>query len=317
MSIVVLIAFLGIKLVHCATTISLCTQTSHPQLCATTISLCAQTPYPRLCNTLVVTKPLATIYETQFQIRQLALQNTLNKAEQAHGLVAAMDVSSFDERAKLAWADCLELYEDAVNQLNRSLGSINQHNAQTWLSAAITNQQTCQNGFIDFNLSFHLNSFPDILSGFSKLLSNSLAINKAISPSMATLSSKMTQNRRLLSHGFPEWVSVTDRKLLQSSNGPPTANVVVAQDGSGNYKTISEAVAASKSGGERFVIHVKAGVYKETVEIKRSMKNLMLVGDGIGATIVTGSKNVHDGSTTFGSATFGKFYVMSHLSYPH
>ncbi|XP_058181299.1 pectinesterase-like, partial [Rhododendron vialii] len=284
--------------------ISLCTQTPYPQLCATKISLCTRTPNPQLCNALVVTKPLATIYETQFQLRESALRNTLNKAEQARGLVAAMDVSSFDERAKLAWADCLELYEDAVNQLNRSLGSTDQHSSQTWLSAAITNQQTCQNGFIDFHLSSHLNSFPDILSDFSKLLSNSLAINKAISPSMATLSSKKTQNRRLLSDGFPEWVSATDRKLLQSSVGPPIANVVVAQDGSGNYKTISEAVAASRSGSKRFVIYVKAGVYKENVEIKGSMKNLMLVGDGIGATIVTGSKNVHDGSTTFGSATF-------------
>lgn len=302
MSIFVLIAFLGIGLVHCATKVSLCTQT----------------PYPQQCNALVVTKPLATTYETQFQLRESALQTTLNKANQAHALVKAMDVSSFQERAKLAWADCLELYEDAVNQLNRSLSSTDHHSAQTWLSAAITNQQTCQNGFIDFNLSSYLKTFPDTLGDFSKLLSNSLAINKATTPSTSTLFSKMTRSRHLLSNGFPRWVSAVDRKLLQSSStGAPTADIVVAQDGTGNYKTISEAVAESRSGSKRFVIHVKAGVYKENVEIKRSMNNLMLVGDGIGATIVTGNKNVQDGSTTFGSATFGNFFVVSHLSYPH
>ncbi|KAE9450913.1 hypothetical protein C3L33_17188, partial [Rhododendron williamsianum] len=289
--VIVVLVILGIGLAHGATTTSLCTQT----------------PYPELCNSLVVTKPnLATTHETQFELRELALQTTLDKAERAHGLVAAMDVTSFDQRAKLAWADCMELYEDAVDKLNRSLGSTDQSSAQTWLSAAMTNQQTCRNGFIDYNLSSKLNSFPVVLSDFSKMLSNSLAINKAAAPSMTALSStKKTRSRRLLSDAFPEWVSAGDRKLLQVSGGAPAADVVVAQDGSGNYKTISEAVAASKnSGGKRFVIHVKAGVYKENVVIKRSMKNLMLVGDGIGATIVTGNKNAQDGSTTFASATF-------------
>ncbi|KAL0372735.1 UNVERIFIED_CONTAM: Pectinesterase 2 [Sesamum calycinum] len=56
--------------------------------------------------------------------------------------------------------------------------------------------------------------------------------------------------------------------------------------------------------GLRGLLYMLRGVYKENVEVKKSMKNLMLVGDGIDATIVTGSKNVQDGSTTFRSATF-------------
>ncbi|KAL6993276.1 pectinesterase, partial [Sarracenia purpurea var. burkii] len=40
------------------------------------------------------------------------------------------------------------------------------------------------------------------------------------------------------------------------------ANVVVAQDGSGNYRTIKEALDVSRrSGAARFVIHVKRGIY--------------------------------------------------------
>ncbi|GFS40439.1 pectin methylesterase 2 [Actinidia rufa] len=271
---------------------------------AASISPCSQTPYPRLCNSLVLTKPLAATDQTQLDLRESALKVTLNEAHQAHGLIMAMDVSSFNERAKVAWADCLELYEDTINQINRSLGSTDPASSQTWLSAANTNQQTCKNGFMDFNLAFYLKSFPVILSDFSKLLSNSLAINKVVAPLMASLSTKKTRGRRLLSDGFPEWISSADRKLLQTA---PKGDVVVAQDGSGNYETISAAVAAAKgrSGGNRFVIHVKAGVYKENVEISRTMKNLMVIGDGIGSTIVTGSKNAEDGATTYGSATFG------------
>ncbi|KAJ1377689.1 Pectinesterase, catalytic [Sesbania bispinosa] len=89
--------------------------------------------------------------------------------------------------------------------------------------------------------------------------------------------------------------------------GAPKADIVVAQDGIGNYKTISEGVAAAAklSGKWGVVIHVKASVYKESVDIKRSMKNLMIIGDGMGFTIVTGNNNAQDGSTTFRSATFG------------
>ncbi|KAK3027676.1 hypothetical protein RJ639_041913 [Escallonia herrerae] len=224
----------------------------------------------------------------------------MSQAEQARALVSAMDISSFDKRAKSAWDVCLELYEDTVDKISRTLETSSNHaDVQTWLSAASTNHQTCQNGFIDFDLSSQLQEFPFMLSNFSKFLRNSLAINEA------TVSNER-KGRRLLANGFPEWVSTADRKLLQSTNAAP-ADVVVAQDGSGNYKTISEAVAESvkqSSGTKRFVIHVKAGVYKENVEIKKSMKNLMFTGDGIDRTIVTGNKNVQDGSTTFSSATF-------------
>jgi len=79
---------------------------------------------------------------------------------------------------------------------------------------------------------------------------------------------------------------------------------VVATDGSGNYTTVSEAVAsAPKKGETRYIIYVKAGTYNETVRIASGKTNLMLVGDGMNLTIITGSLNVVDGSTTFNSAT--------------
>ncbi|KAJ0981273.1 hypothetical protein J5N97_009528 [Dioscorea zingiberensis] len=155
--------------------------------------------------------------------------------------------------------------------------------------------------------SSNINPFP-VTTNMSEMISNLLAINKA----SKTNSGSRGGNRRLLAvKEFPRWVLATDRKLLQSSSSAVKANIVVAQDGSGDYKTISAAVAASNklrstgsSNSIRFVIHVKAGVYKENVQISKSMKNLMIIGDGIDKTIVTGSKNVIDGSTTFRSATF-------------
>ncbi|KAL2337536.1 hypothetical protein Fmac_011982 [Flemingia macrophylla] len=72
--------------------------------------------------------------------------------------------------------------------------------------------------------------------------------------------------------GFPTWVKPGDRKLLQASSSASKANVVVAKDGSGKYMTVSAAInAAPKSSS--------------------------------GRTIITGSKSVGGGVTTFRSAT--------------
>lgn len=118
---------------------------------------------------------------------------------------------------------------------------------------------------------------------------------------------------------WPEWLSTGDRRLLQSPS--VTADVVVAADGSGDYKTVAEAVAnAPEKSSKRYVIRIKAGVYKENVEVSKKKKNIMFMGDGRENTIITGSRNVKDGSTTFHSATVGKlnlqlpflFYLFIH-----
>lgn len=106
----------------------------------------------------------------------------------------------------------------------------------------------------------------------------------------------------------PYWNSTSPnaRLLISWSSSKNKADVVVAQDGSGNYNTINGAVAAlrkwQKRSGRRLVVYVKSGTYKEHVEI--NMKNIMFVGDGIGKTIITGYRSVRDGFTTFSSATF-------------
>ncbi|GMN49830.1 hypothetical protein TIFTF001_019000 [Ficus carica] len=43
---------------------------------------------------------------------------------------------------------------------------------------------------------------------------------------------------------FPTWVAARDRRLLQAWEKDIKANIVVAKDGSGNYKTVKEAVDA-------------------------------------------------------------------------
>ncbi|KAI7739797.1 hypothetical protein M8C21_024261, partial [Ambrosia artemisiifolia] len=84
------------------------------------------------------------------------------------------------------------------------------------------------------------------------------------------------------------------------------ANFVVAQDGSGGFSTITNAIEAAenqRTGTDRVVIYVKKGIYKENIIIKKSMTNLLLYGDGIDATVITNDRNIYDGVLTSNTAT--------------
>ena len=256
---------------------------------------CSQTPNPEPCEYFLSHKPnYHNPIKQKSDFFTISKQLALERALKAQNNIFSLGPKCKNAREKAAWADCLELYEYTHLRLNKTIDpnvKCSQTDAQTWLSTALTNLETCRAGFTELGVPDNL--LPLMSNNVSKLISNALALNK------------VPYSVPSYKHGFPTWVKPGDRKLLQSSS-TPKANIVVAQDGSGNYKTIKEAISAasSRSGSGRFVIYVKAGTYKENVEIK--LKNIMLVGDGIGKTMVTGSKSVGGGSTTFNSATIGK-----------
>ncbi|KAK4744857.1 hypothetical protein SAY87_011169 [Trapa incisa] len=260
-------------------------------------SWCAQTPHPKPCEYFLGHKLKGTRIKGKSDFRMIALQLALNRAENAHSATYSYGHKCRDEKEKAAWTDCLELYKYTISRLNYTAHpshKCTEEDAQTWLSAALTNLETCRTGFVELGVTDHI--IPLMSNNVSDLISNTLALNDVPykPPSAAG--------------GFPTWVKPGDRKLLQASSPASQANVVVAQDGSGNYKTISEAVSAAskRSSSGRYVIYIKAGTYKENVQVGSSLKNIMFVGDGIGKTIVTGSRSVGGGSTTFNSATVGK-----------
>ncbi|KAA8533849.1 hypothetical protein F0562_031366 [Nyssa sinensis] len=253
---------------------------------------CNQTPYPEPCKHFMNHGPHHFAPRQKSEFRQMAVQIAMERALNAESHTKGLGPKCRNEREKAAWADCLKLYENTILQLNQTLDpntKCTDFDAQTWLSAALTNLETCRAGFAELGVSDFV--FPLMSNNVSKLICNTLAMNNG------------STEKQTYRHGFPSWVRPGDRKLLQSSS--PAANLVVAQDGSGNYRTIKAALdaAARRSGTARFVIHVKSGVYGENLEIGNKLKNIMLVGDGLRNTIITGSRSVVGGSTTFNSAT--------------
>ncbi|CAL9173756.1 unnamed protein product [Musa hybrid cultivar] len=209
-----------------------------------------------------------------------------------------------------AWSDCLDLHDSTVRQLNRSLGPSRRrvgYDVRTWLSAALTNLHTCRAALAELHVPSSW--FVPLLTNASELVRNALAITET----------GAEEEERKGGGAFPEWSSVEDRELLRARRGDVVADLVVAKDGSGDFGSIKEAIndASRRRGREsrRFVIYVKEGVYVENVQV--GVRDLMLVGDGIGKTVVTGSRSVAGGSTTFNSATVGDFEGYQDTLYAH
>lgn len=90
-----------------------------------------------------------------------------------------------------------------------------------------------------------------------------------------------------------------------------TRKIVVAQDGTGNFKTVQQAINAVKDSNTAVTtIYIKNGVYKEKLNLPESKRNIHFIGENVEKTILTfddyASKKDSSGKNigTSGSASF-------------
>ncbi|KAM7267160.1 hypothetical protein ACFE04_009326 [Oxalis oulophora] len=208
-----------------------------------------------------------------------------------------------DNATLAAIEDCRGVLDLALDYLNDTLSTegASAYDRRTWLSTAETYQQTCIDSFEETNSTL-TDSVKNYLNNSTQLISNSLAIVTWISK----ISDSIKSSRRLLSE--EDWYRSASHRLLIETDPKSlrkNANIVVAKDGSSKYKTISSALNAVKDKStKRFVIYVKKGVYYENVIVEKNKWNVLMIGDGMDKTIVSGSLNYVDGTPTFSSATF-------------
>lgn len=181
----------------------------------------------------------------------------------------------------------------------------------TWLSGALGNQDTCIEGFEGTNRIVQ-NLVAGGLNQVTSLIKDILT-NVAYDPKGHRVNNDggghPQQGRKLVSkrdaHSYPYWFRHEDRKMLQAVNGV-SADVVVAKDGTGNFTNVTDAISAAPDySTSRFVIYIKKGLYNEYIEIGKKKWNLMMVGDGMDVTVISGNRSFIDGWTTYRSATFG------------
>jgi pectinesterase len=96
------------------------------------------------------------------------------------------------------------------------------------------------------------------------------------------------------------------------------STLTVAQDGSGNYKTIQEAVNSVRDlGQQRVRIYIKKGKYHEKLIIPSWKTNISLIGESPESTIITGNdysgKPVAGGKDGFGLEKYSTYTSYSVL----
>ncbi|RWW15465.1 hypothetical protein BHE74_00010944 [Ensete ventricosum] len=275
---------------------------------------CSNTPHPEPCRYYLGSNPHVGIPKDKAQFYQLSLRLAFDLTIRAQSQLKRRGPACRQARERTAWLDCWKLYDNTVLQLNRTLdaphGACTAFDSQTWLSASLTNLQTCLTGFNDTGASSEIIE-PVTRYNVSDLISNCLAINRPAAAAATTNVSATTDRG-----GVSSWMMIANRRLLQLS---ASADLVVATDGSGNFRTIKEAFEAAAARMQtgrlsKFVIYVKAGVYNEYVQVASSLSNLVMLGDGIGKTIITGSRSVASGYTTLSSATFSK-KLQTHVTF--
>jgi len=150
----------------------------------------------------------------------------------------------------------------------------------------------------------------------------------------------LDEGKELDQQGYPSWVAASDRRILggdskdedddhddkksKKDDHVPKPNdffkspepeplkkdvkphAVVAQDGSGQFKTIREALDNyPRNLKGRYIIYIKCGEYDEQIIVNRKHHNVYMYGDGQDKTIISGNAN-HGvaGITISNTATF-------------
>ncbi|KAK1280736.1 putative pectinesterase/pectinesterase inhibitor 12 [Acorus gramineus] len=268
--------------------------------------VCKSTPFPESCLESSKLSISINISPTILGFALRSLDGALSEAGKLWGLLPVDP--ALVEHQKGAVQDCRELHQITVSSLTKSdnlLRSSKQtrlSDVKSYLSAALTNKNTCMEGL-------------DSASGPSKpiLVGAILSLYKHVTNALSIVSSGGNQQGRRLgaasaaTSGFPAWLSRRDRRLLQMgdvNDYDPSLVMTVAADGTGNFTLINDAIGFAPNNSEdRTIIIVREGVYDEYVDVPPYKTNIVILGEGKDVTLIRGNRSVGDGWTTFRSAT--------------
>ncbi|KAJ7977597.1 Pectinesterase [Quillaja saponaria] len=311
-------------------------------------TICASNPNPSYCKTVFPNQP-ATVYDFGLISFRKSLSqsrkflNTIDSYLQQGSTLSQPTLGALQDCRFLAQLnfEYLTTSYNTVNSKNQTLPDSQADDCQTILSAVLTNQQTCLDGLqttatdsrVKDELSLSLNDDTKLHSVSLDLFNKGWLPNRKIKTTWQVngvhqgfrngrLPLKMSERVRGI-YDSARGRHRHGRRLLQTEESVLVSDiVVVSQDGSGNFTTINDAINVAPNNSVvtngYFLIYITEGVYQEYVSIAKNKKFLMLVGDGINTTIITGDHNVADGSTTFNSATLAvvaPFFVAVNITF--
>ena len=103
--------------------------------------------------------------------------------------------------------------------------------------------------------------------------------------------------------------------LVVMNNLYAQKHIVVAQDGSGNYKTVQDAINAVPDNSPSVTeIRIKPGIYKERIVIPKEKNNITLIGENAASTILTFDNyaaKLDTAGKPLGTSRTASFYVYA------
>ncbi|KAI3468491.1 hypothetical protein Pfo_025154 [Paulownia fortunei] len=277
---------------------------------------CSRTPHPNVCQSHVqrIYPNRGSLEDFQQATVIFAIQKAINLtkivSENVHNLKTEM--------AKPKWKSCGNHFDNAFRDLAIAIGANSNDGRRHSLSMALASVANCNKESVSGR--FKENRLTVISSHLYKLIENAIAVNNTSAPSIIVRKLSLEQKRKGGHWKRPKHLKRNLRRQAKSPNKCPLGGrpypttppvkprneVVVAQDGSGDFRTIDEALdVARRRANGRFLIHLKEGTYHEYVDIPSDLKDITVIGDGIGKTVITGNKHAGlEGIDTFKSATF-------------
>ncbi|KVH88376.1 21 kDa protein-like [Cynara cardunculus var. scolymus] len=157
---------------------SSCTTTTYPPLCVQSLS-----PYAK------------TIKHNPTQLARAALIVSLNRSELAQAYLQKLTRSNgLNPRQQSAVGDCLEEVSDSLDRVRNSIKELknvdrvkgkgtheeyvmHMSNVQTWVSSALTDENTCMDGFSDQDMEGRIrSSIRTHITYVARVTSNALAL---------------------------------------------------------------------------------------------------------------------------------------------
>ncbi|KAM3248097.1 21 kDa protein-like [Capsicum annuum] len=153
-------------------------------------SSCKSTTFPEVCIASL-SGYASAIKNSQEQIVKTALSVSLNKAETTKEFVSKLlKFKGLKPREYAAIKDCVEETSDSVDRLTKSVNELKRmdrshgkdfqwhmSNVETWVSAAITDENTCTDGFAGKALNGRIKaSIRSHITSLAQVTSNALAL---------------------------------------------------------------------------------------------------------------------------------------------
>ncbi|XP_004298145.1 PREDICTED: putative pectinesterase/pectinesterase inhibitor 28-like [Fragaria vesca subsp. vesca] len=295
----------------------------------TIVAICEPTNYKQECEKSLENEATGDKKDPQ-DLARVGIQVAISKLDEVLKNSTLLKNKGKDPMTQEALSICRQLLNASMYDLKISynkmcalnMEKVDQYaeDVRVWLSGAVNHQETCvdvcQNTTADLGKQMN-----ETLELPQERASNALAMVSELTAALNSLNFQASRRRLLASsppsknknndqhmqqgsrtQQIPAWLTGRKLDLLKATPETLKPNVTVAQDGSGKYKTINEALKlVPEKSDDLFVIYVKEGVYKEYVTIEGMMENVVIIGDGPAKTKI--------------SAVVGTFFVAKDIGF--